>query len=140
MQAALSVRFPLGVPPCWVQIPLMQVSPAQQPALLMQPPPAERQQLRSPSVGTPLSAQTTAPPAWLHSVVLLQADPGDRLVELVDPPQVPLIQAKPEQQLEPAMQLPPWFRQQLSVPSVEIALSAQTTEPPAWLHWLVDVH
>jgi hypothetical protein len=42
--------------------------------------------------------------------------------------------------LDPEIQLPPWFRQQFIAPSVVIALSPQTTEPPAWLHWLVEVH
>ncbi len=109
VQAALSVRLPVvgGVVPPWVQKPPEHVEPAQQPALLTQAPPADRQQLRAPSVATPLSAQTVEPPDWLHWVVLLQAEPGPRFDELLLPPQVPLIQAKPEQQLEPAMQPPP---------------------------------
>jgi hypothetical protein len=32
------------------------------------------------------------------------------------------------------------LRQQLRAPSSAIPLLAQTTDPPAWLHWLVEVH
>src|SRR5918993_4583789 len=35
---------------------------------------------------------------------------------------------------------PPVLRQQLRAPSAAMPLLAQTTDPPLWLHWLVDVH
>ncbi|MCC6312984.1 MAG: hypothetical protein IT337_03155 [Thermomicrobiales bacterium] len=35
---------------------------------------------------------------------------------------------------------PPWLRQQFLAPSPGTPLSAHTTEPPLWLHWLVEVH
>ncbi|MBA2518033.1 MAG: hypothetical protein H0V24_00040 [Chloroflexia bacterium] len=140
VQADPRARLPLvGGAAAPEQAPLTHCRPAQQPALLEQPPPAARQQLSAPSVGTPLSAQTTEPPAWLHSPVLLQAVPGDRLADPDVPPQTLLMQARPEQQLEPAIQAPPWLRQQFRAPSVEMPLSLQTTDPPAWLHWLVEV-
>jgi len=40
--------------------------PAQQWMSVLQAPPLFRQQLRSPSELSPLLAQTTEPPAWLH--------------------------------------------------------------------------
>jgi hypothetical protein len=56
------------------------------------------------------------------------------------PPHVPLTQKMPEQHWISAVQEPPVFRQQLRAPSAVMPLLAQTTEPPAWLHWLVDEH
>jgi hypothetical protein len=38
------------------------------------------------------------------------------------------------------VQAPPLLRQQLRSPSELMPLLAQTTEPPDWLHWLVEVH
>jgi hypothetical protein len=88
----------------------------------------------------PLLAQTVAPPAWLHWLVSVQAAPIARLEppEVV-PPQTPLVQSSAPQQPVPSVQVPPWFRQQLSGPSPVKPLLAQTVAPPAWLHWLVEV-
>jgi hypothetical protein len=46
----------------------------------------------------------------------------------------------PAQQWMSVVQGPPLFRQQLRSPSELMPLLAHTTEPPVWLHWLVDVH
>jgi hypothetical protein len=35
---------------------------------------------------------------------------------------------------------PPLLRQQLRAPSAAMPLLAQTTDPPVWLHSLVEVH
>src|SRR5215218_5324387 len=62
---APSDRPPVLLPP--PHVPLRQTAPPQQWKSAVQPPPALRQQLNCPSRMMPLSLQTTAPPAWLHS-------------------------------------------------------------------------
>jgi hypothetical protein len=42
----------------------------------------------------PLSAQTTAPPDWLHSLELAQTAPGANPLVLPPPPQTPLTQLR----------------------------------------------
>src|SRR5215216_535788 len=54
--------------------PFRQTAPPQQWKSAVQPPPALRQQLNCPSRMMPLSLQTTAPPAWLHSELAPSAE------------------------------------------------------------------
>jgi hypothetical protein len=61
-------------------------------------PPVLRQQLRAPSAVMPLLAQTTDPPAWLHSLVDVHSEPSERPPVLTPPPQAPLTQTAPPQQ------------------------------------------
>ena len=75
----------------------MQLSEPQHPAPLTQAPPSFRQQFSAPSEAMPLSAQTTVPPAWLHSLDAVQVAPGTRL-PLDVPPQIPLVQSALPQQ------------------------------------------
>src|SRR5829696_7154516 len=63
---------PTDRPPVLLLLPppqalFRQTAPPQQWKSALQPPPALRQQLNCPSRMMPLSLQTTAPPAWLHS-------------------------------------------------------------------------
>jgi len=96
----------------------------------VQAPPTFRQQFRAPSLGYPLSPQTTVPPVWLHWLVAVQLAPGAKVLPLGAPRQTPLTQSKPPQQFAALTQVPPSFRQQFSDPSVPTPLSAQTTAPP----------
>lgn len=104
----------------------------------MQAPPAFRQQFNAPSSAIPLFAQTTAPPAWLHWLTSVQLAPGAAPVVGV-PAQTPFVQSRPPQQAALLAQVPPALRQQFNAPSAAIPLSAQTTAPAVWLHWLVAV-
>jgi hypothetical protein len=70
-QSAVAVH----APPSWMlpagapfplQTPPAHSRPLQQAALLLQAPPAVRQQLSAPSLAKPLSAQIAGPPVWLH--------------------------------------------------------------------------
>src|SRR5215218_10760869 len=67
-----SARPPLLTPP--PHVPLRQTAPPQQWKSAVQAPPALRQQLNRPSRIMPLSLQTTAPPAWLHSELAPSAE------------------------------------------------------------------
>src|SRR3954467_9870102 len=72
VHSAPSARPPLLTPP--PHVPLRQTAPPQQWKSAVQPPPALRRQLNSPSRQRPLSRQTTAPPAWLHSELAPSAE------------------------------------------------------------------
>src|SRR5215212_12198387 len=65
VHSAPSDRPPVVPPP--PHAPLTQTAPPQQWKSAVHAPPALRQQLNCPSRIMPLSLQTTAPPAWLHS-------------------------------------------------------------------------
>src|SRR5918994_4212242 len=67
-----SDRPPVVTPP--PHVPLRQTAPPQQWKSAVQAPPALRQQLNCPSRIMPLSLQTTAPPAWLHSELAPSAE------------------------------------------------------------------
>src|SRR5919112_2087360 len=67
-----SDRPPVVRPP--PHVPLAQTAPPQQWKSAVQAPPAFRQQLNCPSRIMPLSLQTTAPPAWLHSELAPSAE------------------------------------------------------------------
>jgi hypothetical protein len=71
---------PGGVPPGDVlpplQNPLTQLPFPQHPISSVQAPPAWRQQLVAPRAGSPLKAQSTAPPVCEHWPALSQAEPG----------------------------------------------------------------
>lgn len=136
-------------------MPFKQFNPPQHPALLfaaVQAPPAFRQQFKAPSPGKPLSAQTTAPPLWLHCAAAVHAAPSANpplplvggvppgVVPVPDPPQTPPLHPNPPQHCPPLEQVPPWLRQQFSAPSFATPFSAQTAAPPAWLHCDAAVH
>jgi hypothetical protein len=88
----------------------------------------------------PLSAQKTAPPAWLHSPVAAHWPPSPIVPPEPSPlEQAPLMHASPPQQTMSRSHEPPALWQQLSVPSESMPLEAQTAAPPAWLHWPVCV-
>src|SRR5215213_2761340 len=72
VHSAPSDRPPVLLPP--PHVPLRQTAPPQQWKSAAQPPPALRQQLNCPSRMMPLSLQTTAPPAWLHSELAPSAE------------------------------------------------------------------
>jgi len=137
-------------PVLYEQSPLVQVNPPQQPALkfaVVQTPPAFRQQFSPPSPESPLSAQTTAPPTWLHCPAAVQAAPTANVPVpappgggAVPPPQTPPVQVRAPQHCAGDVHAPPLLRQQVSTPSDATPLSAQVTGPPAWLHWLAAVH
>src|SRR5215204_6653138 len=65
VHSAPSDRPPVVPPP--PHAPPAQTAPPQQWKSAVHAPPALRQQLNCPSRIMPLSLQTTAPPAWLHS-------------------------------------------------------------------------
>src|SRR5215203_2145605 len=76
VHAAPSARPPVLVPdvPLPPQKPPTQTAPPQQWKSAVHAPPALRQQLNCPSRIMPLSLQTTAPPAWLHSELAPSAE------------------------------------------------------------------
>lgn len=68
------------------------------------------------------------------------ASPPDVVVPDDVPPQVPFTQKRLAQHWTSLAHAPPVLRQQLRAPSAAMPLLAHTTDPPLWLHSLVDVH